>query len=246
MIRQISALAVAWLIVSTALAQDDAKAVVRKAIDAHGGSQLLDKYPAAKVRSKGTMTFLGQMVPFESTATYQMPDKMKEVQTVQVAGIKKNVTQLQVGDQVRIMLDGVEMKIEDKDKPKYRQMIYVQNLYRLTPLLDDKTCKLSLVEDKTVSDRTAHGVKATAEGRQDVIFYFDKGTNMLVKTQRTGFDQTGAEAPMEEVFSVYKDVKGYMYPSKTTVYLRGKKFLESEVIEFLPLERFEPVEFEKP
>jgi hypothetical protein len=90
------------------------------------------------------------------------------------------------------------------------------------------------------------GGKAQIEGQKDVTFYFDKGTNMLLKTQRTGYDLMGADAPMEEFFSVYNDVKGYLYPTKTSVLIRGSKFLDSEVVEFLPLEKFEPIEFEQP
>ena len=238
---------IAWSICSFLVhADDDAKTIVRKAIDAHGGADVLNKYPAAKVKIKGTMALLGQMVPFTSTATYQMPDKMKETQSVQFGGVTRNVTQLQVGDKVHIFIDGKETKVEDKDLPKYKEMIHVQNLYRLTPLLDIKVCKISLVDDSVVAERPARGVKATSEGHKDITFYFDKGTNMLVKTQRMGFDPKGVEAPIEEFYSGYKDVKGYMYPTKTSVMIRGSKFLDSDTLEFLPLEKFESSEFEKP
>ena len=60
------------------------------------------------------------------------------------------------------------------------------------------------------------------------------------------FDLFGKEAPMEEIFSNYKDIRGLLYPSKTEVLLRGHKHMEYEVVEYLPLERFDPSEFVKP
>src|SRR6188472_1316975 len=49
-------------------AQADAKAIIEKAIAAHGGKELLDKYPASRNKFKGELSILGMDISFEGTS----------------------------------------------------------------------------------------------------------------------------------------------------------------------------------
>src|SRR5205823_13910481 len=64
------------ILAGPAFAQDDAKAIVERAIAAHGGADKLDKFIAARVQSKGSIAAQGGQVPFVSVGVYQLPDKM--------------------------------------------------------------------------------------------------------------------------------------------------------------------------
>ena len=47
-------------------AQADAKAVIEKVITAHGGKELLEKYPASRNKFKGELSILGMDIAFEN------------------------------------------------------------------------------------------------------------------------------------------------------------------------------------
>ena len=59
------------LAVGSTLGQDgDAKAVITKAIDAHGGVDALNKYTAGNTKVKGVMSLFGQDLEFTGDITY--------------------------------------------------------------------------------------------------------------------------------------------------------------------------------
>jgi len=227
---------------------EDAPAILRRAVQAHGGAELINKYPAAKIKSKGCMVvpLYPQPADFTSLVTYQMPDRFKQVLTVNLAGVSRCVTHVIEGDKVRQYADGAEVPMTEAEAARFRHAMYVQNLLRLTPLSDTRLYRFGLVDDVMVCDRPARGVRVSSDKRKDVTLYFDKGTGLLVRAVRSATDLLGKEAIMEEIFTDYKDVRGVLYPSKTLVLLNGKKSVESEVVEFLPLERFDASEFAGP
>lgn len=227
---------------------DDAPSILRRAVAAHGGAELINKYPAAKIKSKGCMVvpLYPQPADFTSLVTYQMPDRFKQVLTISLAGVSRCVTHVIEGDKIRQYADGQEVPMTEAEAARFRHAMYVQNLLRLTPLLDAKIYRFGLVDDAMVCDRPARGVRISSEKRKEVTLYFDKGTGLLVRAVRSATDMLGKEAIMEEIFMNYKDVRGVLYPSKTLVLLNGKKSVESEVVEFLPLERFDASEFAGP
>src|SRR5436190_24074513 len=65
---------------------DESRAIVERAIAAHGGLDLLNKYPAARVKAKGCMTIAGTSVPFVAVHSFQAPDKVRLVQTYVTGG----------------------------------------------------------------------------------------------------------------------------------------------------------------
>ena len=62
-----------------AAAQDSPKAVIEKAIKAHGGADPLTKFTAERVSIKGTLSIMGMDVEATGTAVTQYPDKQKSV-----------------------------------------------------------------------------------------------------------------------------------------------------------------------
>jgi hypothetical protein len=239
-----SALALAVL-VPAARGQDDAKAIVEKAIQAHGGAAALDKYKAGRIKSKGVVSVAGMEITVAGTSVYQLPDKSKSQMEMETMGQKIAVVQLVTGDKVTMSLNG--MKRDDLPEAQLAEMkvpLYLQTVYQLTPLLKEPFALKALGESK-FQDRPVLGVQVSSKGQKDVKLYFDKESGLLVRLERTGLDpQSLEESPLEQVFSDYKDFGGIKRPVKTTVLQGGKKFLESEVLEFKPLEQVEAKEFE--
>src|SRR6516164_124077 len=76
-------------------ADDDPKAIIAKAIKAHGGEEALTKYKATQSKTKGKMTIPGAgEVEFTQEAASMLPDKLKETLMLDVGGMKVNVVTL--------------------------------------------------------------------------------------------------------------------------------------------------------
>jgi hypothetical protein len=241
--------------------QDEARDIVAKAVDAHGGKELLNKYPAAKIKAKGAMSPNAAPVPFEVLHSFQAPDKVRLVQTfptaAPLAGEPAGASPLpakthskiilQVGDKIRLFINQQEVvPISRTQAASLANALHVQNISRLVALLDATFCTLILADEPKVGDRPTQGVRVIVSGKKDIVLYFDKETHRLVRAAYTGHDAVGQLGPIQEIYMNYKDVKGVMYPSKTQILMRGQLYCEYEVQEFVPLEKIDPSEFENP
>src|SRR5947209_2552643 len=108
------ALSAAVLLAPSARAQDDAKAIIEKAIKAHGGADVLNKYKAGKGKVKGTITIMGQEIEVGGEIWYQYPAKAKAVLQLTVNGQKLAITQLINGDKVEISVMGMKQPLNDE------------------------------------------------------------------------------------------------------------------------------------
>ncbi len=231
------ALTFALTLTPATYAQDGARAVIEKAIQASGGAATLDKYPAGRLKVKGSALLQGNDVPFTSQTVYQLPDRVRSTFEISTKGMRQSVTQIQNGERVGMYVGGLEQQVPQSQAREMQIALYVQNLVRLTPLLKDKRYKLSALGEKSVEGQTAVGVRVAAEGHKDVSLYFDKQSGLLVMLERPGFDAQGKPADVQEYYRDYRDAAGLKYPGKTAVHHNGKRYLESETVEFQPLER---------
>lgn len=230
------------LLASPAAAQD-AKAVIEKAVQAHGGADRIDRYPAAIVETKGTVFQLGHVIPFTSRSLYQLPDKCKNVIELEGLNAKRSITRSLSGGEERLTVNGEVQKVSEPQTREFREETYLQNVVRLTPLLKDPGYTLTDAGTTQVNGKPAVGVKVSAKDHKDVTLFFDKGIGLLVKVDRTGLDSSGKEIKQERIYSDYKSFDGVMHPLKTAVLHDGQKFMESETVDFKPLEKADPREF---
>jgi hypothetical protein len=243
----IPALAAA-LLAPAARAQDDAKAVVEKAIKAHGGAANLDKFKAGRIKSKGVVSVAGMEIAVVGTSVFQLPGQSKSVLELEFMGNKVPVVQLVNGDRVSMTVNG--MKREDLGEAQLteaKMAIYLQSIYQLTPLLDPAKFTIKALGESKFQDKPVVGVSVIDKDKKfkEVKLFFDKESGLLVRAERMSLDGvTMAEVPAEMVFSDYKEYGGVKRPAKTVIFQDGKKFLESEVVEFTPLDKVDAKEFE--
>ncbi|HEX5273062.1 MAG TPA: hypothetical protein VFW33_21345, partial [Gemmataceae bacterium] len=103
--------------VAARAADDDAKAIIAKALKAHGGKEALEKYKAGQAKNKGKITIPGAgEVEFTQETAYMMPDKFKETLNLEVGGQKVNIVTLANGDKVTITANGNEVPTNDTIK----------------------------------------------------------------------------------------------------------------------------------
>src|SRR5260370_37015563 len=83
-------------------ADDDPKAIVEKAIKAHGGAEKLMKYKASRMKGKGKVdTPVGEL-EFTQESASMLPDKIKEISEFEVMGQKVRTVTLINGDKASI------------------------------------------------------------------------------------------------------------------------------------------------
>jgi hypothetical protein len=222
----------------------DARAIIEKAIEAHGGAAVLDKYPAGRAKAKGTIVLKGTEYPFALERVFQMPNRLKITSEVVIMNIRRPLTYAVNGNSVMAVAGGLAQELPKSEVEELKTAVYVQNLLRLTPLLKDKKYALATAGEKDIDGHPAVGVTVSSEGRKDLRLYFDRQTNLLVSVERPGFDAAGKPVEHTEIYSEYREANGLKYPTKTLVKQNGKRYVESETTEFKPLEKVDSREFQ--
>ena len=208
-------------------ADDEAQAVIERAVKAHGGFDRLSRVHADRVKSRGVLIVNGRETPFESETTVQLPNQFRNV--LQLEGDRKAVfVEVLNGDKIYFTLDGQPQKVDDNLTTEIRETMQLNQAIRLVPLLTDKTYVLEPLGEVKIDDQPCLGVKATAKGRREVRLFFNKESGLLVKTEHSMDDGAGKEAVQEEFYSDFEDVKGYKRPKKMVAYRNGKKIMEAE------------------
>jgi hypothetical protein len=229
-----------------ARAQDDVRAIVQKALKAHGGAEKLDKFKAGQIKTKGKIELFDGL-PFTQEITYQLPNQFKEVTDLEVMGQKVAVTTGFDGQKGWLEVNGQAQELDDKLLTELKEAAHMLRVSRLTSLLEDQALKLSSLGEVKVEGKAATGVRVEAKGFRDISLFFDKDSGLLVKTERRAVDpMTGQEFTEERIITEYQKVEGLPSPKKAIVNRDGKKFLEAEVTEIKLLEKVDAQTFAKP
>ena len=232
-------------------ADDDSKAVLVKAIKAHGGKTALTKYKAIRSKTKGKIDIPGVgEVDFTQETSMMQPDKFKEVMEMEIAGNKIEVVSMANGNKITIEAAGKDIAITDDIKTAIKEAQYMIMIKasRWTSLLEDKAYELSHLGEAKVEGKASVGVRVSSKGQKDLNFYFDKQTGLLAKVERRATDaSTGKEYTEERIVSEYNKPNklGVPSPKKVLVKRDGKKFMEAEVLETTSLEKIDDSEFKK-
>jgi hypothetical protein len=231
------------LLASPARADDatDAKAIVEKAIKAHGGGEKLSKFKGETWTGKGTYYGMGDGLPFTGYFAVQWPDRFR----MEIEGAFIIVVD---GDKGWMKSGGGEAKEMTKDELAFQKdSLYAQAVERLVVLME-KDFTLAPVEAIKVDGKPAVGVKVSHKGHDDIKLFFDKETNLLVKCERRvkAQEQGYKEVIQETFFKDWKDVDGIKVVTKVVDKRDGKPYVEEEVSDVKYLEKVEAKLFSKP
>src|SRR5262249_52933043 len=115
--------------------------------------------------------------------------------------------------------------------------------------LSDKAFKFAPLGDVQVDDKPAVGVRVSKEGQRDVNLYFDKASNLVVKTEHQVKDVKGGgnkEMSQESFLSEYKNFQEAKFPPKVVIKREGKLYVEATMSELQLVESFDDSVFAKP
>jgi hypothetical protein len=227
--------------------QTEMRALVEKAIKAHGGAEALEKDAAGTIKAGGKFYGMGEGLPYTMTLSYQRPDKVRVDIDVEVMGKTFKFLQVVNGDKAWVAFDGNVTEVSKEGVAALRQQRYEGEIVRLVPLRD-KAFKLSPLGEAKVEGRPAVGVRVQHEGREDVNLFFDKETSLLLKTEGRGRDPMNPdqEFAAETFFGDYKKSGDRVVPHKTTLKRDGKLYVESEVTEVTTVPKHDDSLFAKP
>jgi hypothetical protein len=241
-----AAMGVTLLVAPRSHAQGEAKAIIEKAIKAHGGADKLAKTKAMRTVSKGTVDVMGQTLPFKETNTMQQPGQFRSEVVLELGGQQVTILIVGNGNDVWINVMGNTMDAPYIAKDEIKNALYAGRVGSLTPLLEDKEFKLSLLGEAKIKGKPAIGVKVSRSGQKDIDLYFDKESNLVARVVRPVLDQAGQDVIEERTFSDYKDVEGLKRPMKVLAERGGQKYAEAEVIETKYFDKIDANEFSKP
>jgi hypothetical protein len=245
----LTAVAVALASAATVSAQvpDDVRALISRAMQAHGGEARLARYPAEQVRGRGIIVREGKPISFTVETAVQLPGQIKNVMQYEAEGQKGTLVQVLDGDKGWLSVNGVTTPFDEALLTETRETMYVHRLSRLTALLTDKDLQVVSWPEVKVNGLPALGIKVSCKGRPDVYLYFDKASGLLVMTQRRAYSSSlKKEVQREEQFSDYKEINGIKRPMKIIVFQDGAKFMEGEMLEIKQSEKLPDGTFAKP
>lgn len=232
-------------ILSPSSAAENARTIIEKAIKAHGGEAKLAKLKTMSAKAKGTV-HLGFPVPFSLGTVWQWPDRLKSVAASNLAK-SSSLVEVIVGDDSWSIRDGKPGPLGAVKRDELCTQAHVRRLLLLTPLLQDKTYKLSVLDEIRIDNRPAAGIGVSYPGERDIKLYFDAETGRLAKIERRVFDDAGKkESRQEEFFRDYRDMDGVPTAAKQVWNRDGKKALEMSITEARYPDRLDDAAFADP
>lgn len=225
-----------------AAAQDAPKTIIEKAVKAHGGADLLTKFTAQKVSSKGTIAIMGMDIELTATSLTQYPNKRKVTGTLSIMGNELKIAQVLNGDSLSVSINGQPLPLNDDQKAEEKHELYADSLTRLVPLLKGDEYILKAGPEVAVNGDPAVSVVVEHAKHKPVTLSFDKKTGLLVRLAYKGTDD-GAEVDKETTYSEFKAVQGVQVAHKEVGLKNGKKEVDMTIEKVELLEKADDSEF---
>jgi hypothetical protein len=230
--------------------EDEARRILEKALQAHGGAALLARVKAGYTHTTGRLFQVRDGVDFEQRAWFQEPDRVRSEMRVKIGDKETVVVTVVNGLRGWIRVDGQTREMDERALAQAREELYLSGIHHLVALRESDS-RLSVVEGVAVGDRATVGLRVTARGHRDVVLYFDKDKGLLLRTDRPTIDRmSGAEYTEAKMFGDFQDADGIRSARSIFVYrltpTQRLRYLSTEVKEVKFVDRFEDRYFEKP
>lgn len=203
----------------------EAQALLKKAMEAHGGEAKLAKVQGFYMKGMGKI-HVGDEFPFNVEYHGMGSTHSKIAIDLTAMGQVFKVVKVVAGDKGwQKVGNEATTELNDEESAGDRALVYLNHLAYLAPL-KDKAYKLSHLGETKVGDKAAVGLRVSREGKADVSLYFDKKTHLLLKSETNVRDQ-GQEVLVEIFLADFKAVDGVQVAHRWTVHREGKVFVEA-------------------
>src|ERR1043166_5554028 len=203
---------------------DDARAIINKAIKAGGGEKKLAAFESTIMKEKGTYYGMGDGHAYTSVIHMKRPDKMK----MEIVGV------------FTLCVDGEkgwtksDKGVTDMGKDEIASQQIGQKAGWIMSLLPLKEKEYTVkVEGKAkVNDMDTTIVQVSRKDYPTVSLYFDSKTDHLVKSKfKTMSSEQKKEVTAEFYFSEFKAVDGATMPHRMVLKHDDKLYVEADVTE---------------
>jgi hypothetical protein len=225
---------------------DQAKALVDKAIKAMGGADKIAKFKAFTAKSEGKIFSPdfdyveenSSLLPEQYRFEIQLSNQMVKLKQVMVFNGPKAWTKIE-----NLKASGLPKEVA----AAFQDYFYALRLVMFPTGLQEKGTMLSLVGEVNVGDRPALGVLVNRAGKKDITIYFDKQSSLPVKMELTALDTMAEKDVQHEfLFSQHKELNGVRFPMEMVWNKDGKKFMTREFKDLQPVEKHEAGLFAEP
>lgn len=230
------------LLLPTALTQETAENVIKKAIQAAGFPTERKAYHQTW-REQGKLSLGGVTLPYDSTWYYEPTSKFRFEMKAELQGQKMDVLFVHNGNKARETINGTPQMLQGEKLEESNYSAYVFWVNSLTPLVEEKGFTLKLLGDKEFAGKPVTSVQVSREGYRDMTLHFDRKTHLLagcsdrVKDEAQGWKEVPQET---EYFDYVKQPSGEMMFKSMTVKRNGQLLLESRFSDHKRIEGFKP------
>jgi hypothetical protein len=227
--------------ITTRAADDDAQAIVDKAIKAVGGAEKLGNVKAYSWKAKGTSNFNGEERESRSQTTVQGLDHYRR----EFGNDEFSIVIVLAGDKGWRKFGDNNSEIEGDGIAHEKHRLCLEVIPITLVALKSKDFKCETSGEEKVGDKPAVIVKVTGPAGKDFKLSFDKESGLPVKLVGTVFFRD-EEVELETTFADYKDFDGIKKATKFEVKRGGDTFQKMEVTEFKVLDKVDPETFTEP
>ncbi len=221
-------------------------ALIRRAIQAHGGPDSLDRLHLIREKSDGTLSVLGQKTPFTSETVQRLPGQFRHTLSADLSDKKLDIVEVFDGKQGWRVEGGLAKPVDAPTLEGWKATAHAAHVASLTALLAaDKGYKLTALPETKVGGKPALGVKVSCPQQRDVTLWFDRATGLLVKRDLRPHAGS-ADSVQEEIYSDFKEVQGLKRFTRVRILINGAEHADVTVRSTELLDRLDDKEFAKP
>jgi hypothetical protein len=224
------------------------RAVIDKALEAHGGEAKLAMFKAQILKGNGKFYGLGEAIDYTIEIASQHEKQFRFAMEMTVMNFDLKIVAVVSGDKGWEKINDEVKEMPADELAEHNEHMHCEGVVSLLPL-KDKSYKLSSLGDVKVGDQPAVGVRVTKEGRRDVTLYFDKAKGHLIKSEfmvkdiKTSGDK---EIMQANLYSDYKEFQGTRHPTRLITERDGKKFTDTQLTELQLVEKLDSSTFDRP
>ena len=227
--------------------ETEVRAVLDRAIAAHGGAEKLARYTAATMKIRGRIhNARGETCDFTGV-TAAVPRKLRVEVNLTVQGRDYKTVQVLNGNQGWMAHNDQVRPLTKEQLDEEQEHLYAAIVSHLVALRD-KRYKLASLGDGNIHGRDAVGLRVRRKDRRDVNLYFDKATGLLLRTECLvkDLDSGGREFIVETLYDDYRPVDGVQVAHRFTIRRDGRLYVQSEAVEVKVAEKLDDRQFARP
>lgn len=248
-ILALSAVCLLSALVHPVQADEKAKAVIDKAIQAVGGEAKLAKFNAANMKIRATEKRGGNEVVMDMDLTMQGLDRIRWEVEIERMGMRMTALFVFNGDQAWGKQGDKVEDLPPEVLTEFKKLLSSFRVVQTLGTLKDKAVTSTLLGESKVGERPAVGIRLSRPNDADTDLFFDKETGLLLRLETKMMAGPGAEGTLEILYADYKEIGGIKHFSKLTLKRTGGERMdemEAELNELKPLEKVDEGLFARP